>query len=473
MGATCILTKDPRLYGARPFLISGTCKREDESHHTELIKTAIHALRTSPSVPSQYRLYCIATDGESRRRRSLLNIVYRTSLSPSSLLHPLLSPLRLFNTVCGEDDLTIDFDHRHNFKRLRNTLIRTKGVRINGVSITPAVLRHHLLLDGLSELAVDRMLNPKDRQNVPLTYRLLYSVSRLPPSDSPTLRAPRRILRLLGALYRSMLDPYTDIKLSLHQQLVKLSTASHLSLALYSQDKGNFLPYQSFHDIEWSIKNIFFCVAKAKNDNPAGEFFITSLGTNPIEGVFGKVRTMLGFDTNADVLQLSNRIDAAVQAENILQIHPEWAPEPRRLKLKALTEEDDESAGSHDHIGPRSWTGDVFVRNIVLQTAWQQGRQTAEEILTSAGIIPPFDDMDKCTGYDMLCPFGENKPVLISGIIRSEEREEDSDELDLPTDANDDSNGRTDPFADSDTCGDIDSSDLLDLDDLAELELLS
>ena len=72
------------------------------------------------------------------------------------------------------------------------------------------------------------------------------------------------------------------------------------------------------------IKNVYFCVAKTQIDNPTAQFWIILLGTDGLEKVFGKVRTMVGGDTNADQLQLANHIDGAVQCINILEEHPEW-----------------------------------------------------------------------------------------------------------------------------------------------------
>ena len=71
------------------------------------------------------------------------------------------------------------------------------------------------------------------------------------------------------------------------------------------------------------IKNVFFSVAKTQVDNPEGLFWIILLGTDGLEKIFRKVRTMVGNDTHADQPQLTNRIDGAVQCVNILENHPE------------------------------------------------------------------------------------------------------------------------------------------------------
>ena len=71
-------------------------------------------------------------------------------------------------------------------------------------------------------------------------YNLLSSIATLPPAldtDSPSEQQSRKILRLLGNLYSHLLEVYTNINFSLHQQLVHLSAAAHLtaSIATYAR----------------------------------------------------------------------------------------------------------------------------------------------------------------------------------------------------------------------------------------------
>ncbi len=53
--ATLILTGDPKDYTARPFVISGTCKREAVKQHTVLLHQSIKALKQK--LPPRLRLY--------------------------------------------------------------------------------------------------------------------------------------------------------------------------------------------------------------------------------------------------------------------------------------------------------------------------------------------------------------------------------------------------------------------------------
>lgn len=449
-------------------MISGTCKREDVPKHTELLRLAIEAFRTTHTISPRHRLYCVATDGDSKRRRALMAITHISPLLPSSPIHVLLSPLRLFNTVCGYDDVTADFDYKHIGKRCRNTLTRQKGLQINNVSINSTIIRRHLVDAGMNPLTAEILLSPNDKQDVTLMYRLLFSISRLPDADqtaSPSTRATRKTLQLLGAVYRLFLDPYTDTSLSLHEQLAKLSGAAHLFLALYALDKGRFAPSQLYFDLIQTVKNAYFCVAKTKVDNPTGEFWLILLGTDGLEKVFSKVRTMIGSDANADQLQLANRVDAAVQCVKILEQHPEWGGESRRLKVQVPKADrlDPGASNTIDHINPKSWRGDVAVASVVLQTAWQQGRQIAESSLERLGLTPPFDDMDAEGGFDVLCPFGSGQVVLLGGMLADGEREEDDEEQDTSVTSDEE------PVPEVASL-DTDLPDLLDLEDIASAE---
>ena len=141
------------------------------------------------------------------------------------------------NLLVGDNDLTADKDYKHVVKRLRNLLLRKMGSMVNGFHITPALLRFHLKANGVSSLRLNYLLNPSDRQNVPLCYTLLKEVWSLPdptPSDTPSFIAARKALQLLGSLFRHIVIPFIQINLSLHEQLSHLSAAAHLATFLYA-----------------------------------------------------------------------------------------------------------------------------------------------------------------------------------------------------------------------------------------------
>ena len=158
-------------------------------------------------------------------------------------------------------------------------------------------------------------------------FDLLSSIASLlpPPStDSPNVQQSRKVLWLLGCLYAHLLKAYTNVDLTLHQQLTHLSAAAYLILAFYTKEKGHAMPSQLFFDLMTANKNAYVCVGKTQVHNSLGSFCLSLPGTDSLKGLFGKVQTIQGNDSNVDQLQLANHIDSAVICTNILEEYPEW-----------------------------------------------------------------------------------------------------------------------------------------------------
>lgn len=119
--------------------------------------------------------------------------------------------------------------------------------------------------------------------------------------------------------------PYVCIDLSLLEQLVHLSAATCLLIALFAEAQANtiLMPIQLYVDIVIMIKNIYFCVAKAKADNPEGHFWVILLGTDRLETLFGILRTMVGNDANLNLLQLRLRLTGTTEVSTILAKNPQ------------------------------------------------------------------------------------------------------------------------------------------------------
>ncbi|KAI0026606.1 hypothetical protein K488DRAFT_16507, partial [Vararia minispora EC-137] len=127
-----------------------------------------------------------------------------------------------------------------------------------------------------------------------------------------------------------------------------------------------------FVDVMIMVKNIFFCVAKAKIDQPDSSFYIILLGTDPLKCLFGILRTMVSNDANLDIQQLALHISGATDIANIFAKYPEWAQGPRHLHIPALTCKR-QAVDGVDHISPQHWCGNICVCNVTLATAWKSG----------------------------------------------------------------------------------------------------
>ena len=183
--------------------------------------------------------------------RPLLTLI-KECLLDSQLCAQLSNPT-LFNYSCGINDETADIDYKHILKHLCNTLLRLKCMTLDGVVLTPQLFKWHMLKQGFKgEHGINALLSPKDKQDIKLMYELLSSIAALLPtlpSDSPSEQQLHKILCLLGGLYSYLLGAYTNIMLSLNQQLVHLSSTAHLILAFYAKEKGGSMHSQLFFDL--------------------------------------------------------------------------------------------------------------------------------------------------------------------------------------------------------------------------------
>jgi hypothetical protein len=246
------------VYGARPFVISGTCKREDVLSQKLLIERACQALKEKASEIGG-RLYSITSDGDSRHQKATAMLTLNSELTLESSLRANLGDLELFNYKCGKDEESADVEYKHVLKHHCNTLIQQKCMTLDGIVLTLQLLKSHLLQQGLKdERGVNALLLPKDKQDVKLMYDLLSSIATLPPtplSSSPTEQKTRNVLCLLGCIYTYLLETYTNVNLSLHQQLVHLAAIAHLVMAFYRKEKGGVMPSQLYFDLMTMIKN--------------------------------------------------------------------------------------------------------------------------------------------------------------------------------------------------------------------------
>ncbi len=62
------------------------------------------------------KVYCVASDDESRCGKALVVLTERMALSPTSPLFMYLGSLLLLNLMVGEDELMSDKDYKHVMK---------------------------------------------------------------------------------------------------------------------------------------------------------------------------------------------------------------------------------------------------------------------------------------------------------------------------------------------------------------------
>ncbi|KAF8990681.1 hypothetical protein BDQ17DRAFT_1393099 [Cyathus striatus] len=350
------LCKNNQLYPARAVMVSGDCKQETGDEHAVIIQTVLDSVNKLQE-KTKFCIMSIASDGEAHRSAALVHLTFKKILSNTSPIHRQLKFLTFLNLHVRDDDLTCDKDFKHICKRLRNLIIRECGISVNHHHITPNIIIAQLKHEGLAADHILSMFKPDDKQDVKLAYDMLKDIWSLPHSTGSLNHGfleNCEALWVLGKFAFHLVFPYLCVDLSLSEQIKHRSAATHLSLALYKQAGKEFLPMNLYIDIMIMIKNIVFCITKAKVDNPNGEFWIILLGTDHLEELFGILRTMVGNDANLDMLQLVSWLAGMTEVSNILAKYPEWDRKPCCLNLPALTCESKEILDSTDHLKPGS-----------------------------------------------------------------------------------------------------------------------
>ncbi|KAJ7306878.1 hypothetical protein DFH08DRAFT_944693 [Mycena albidolilacea] len=414
VAAIGMLSEETRLYAACPVLISGDCKKESGREHLHsVLNPTINGVNSKQNLTGLC-IVSVTSDGETRRGKAFIDLTFDHLLSDDSDIYDLLKDLEFMDFWVGEDDLTPDKDHKHMFKRGRNRLTRALGMKIFGVQITPAILRVHFQSAGLSSQHIHAILNPDDKQDVKLAFDLLKDIWSLPPAPAdarPGFASAREAVRIIGSLFYHLLFPYVCVDLTLSEQLEHLSAAAHLLLLLYRDGQKDAIPTLLYTDIMIMIKNAYFCVAKAKVDDPTGKFWLILLGTDRLEELFGILRTMIGNDRNLDVLQLVERITGSTEVANILAMYPHWDRPPRRLQLPTLARDS-------------SWRGDTTVANVTPLTCWNRGRRIIEQECPQ--LAKHFRALDASYNVNILSPLGE---LIVHKELDPDDNEDDDEEV--------------------------------------------
>lgn len=413
IGALGLLTDDNRLYAARSILVSRDCKKETGPQHAKLLQTSIDGV-DSQKANTNIRIVSLTSDGESRRGVALAKLTFKGKLAEGSDIYGQLSGLPFLDLHVGDDNITADKDYKHVFKRLRNLLMREKGVVANGTRVTPSIIKAHLQAENISADHIRAITNPDDKQDVKLAFNKLKAVWSLPrttTNTNPGFVKARHALWVYGQFLRHLVYPCICVDLTLSQQLEHLSAAAHLAMYLHRTDGDDCIPTNLYIDIMIMIKNVFFCAAKAKVDNPKGSFWIILLGTDRLEELFGNLRTMIGNDANLDLLQVSWRLSGTAEVANILSKFPHWDRPPCRLQLPALAFDGTPLPTSTDHLKPRFWKGDQKLKPVTLQMSWAIGRRVIEADIAGSSTefqkLEQLADANPHKNFTILAPNGK------------------------------------------------------------------
>jgi len=222
----------------------------------------------------------------------------------------------------------------------------------------------------------------------------------LPPTliSASTLR----MQQVKAVIAENLLAVLCDPSKKVGQLLEGLSCVAHLLLILFRARGPAVVTAQLYHDLQATIRGIFYCVLQVQAHCPAMPMFLWQIGTDALENLFAVVRT-LTHGSNIDGKELADRLGAAVTLEEIYAKHPNWAQKSRRLN------------DSTDHMNVKTWTeagpaGSCDVRDLDVAERWNERRRTATSVLQAhqeyAETTQATFDGFEADGITMFFPFG-------------------------------------------------------------------
>ncbi|KAJ7017458.1 hypothetical protein C8F04DRAFT_1215058 [Mycena alexandri] len=198
--------------GTYPILALPTCKHVKAQDSRTIHEVVMAAWRSSGAVEKVGRIWSWATDGDMIRRVAGYEafLTQKLSYTSTSCNYGTLAGMMGLNLWTGPDDVTLDFDFKHIFKRVCTLLRSPAGMAMNnGRIINPTMLAFPLLL-GIIALG-DLDYGAADANTC---------------SDIDALRLPATVIK-------SLLEPFTETSMNLTQQMTSLATFSHLSFTLF------------------------------------------------------------------------------------------------------------------------------------------------------------------------------------------------------------------------------------------------
>ena len=119
---------------------------------------------------------------------------------------------------------------------------------------------------GLSADHIMSVFNLDDEQDMKMALNMLKDIWSLPRvsksiNSNQGLLENHEALWILGKFLFHLVFPYICID---------------LALALYKHTSKEFIPTGLYIDLMVMVKNVIFCIAKAKTDDPDGEFFLSN-----------------------------------------------------------------------------------------------------------------------------------------------------------------------------------------------------
>ncbi|KAJ6626243.1 hypothetical protein B0H10DRAFT_1942079 [Mycena sp. CBHHK59/15] len=408
-------------YGARPVFMGPSCKTgtwKDCLRTMEIVleiwKRSLHGERLHGPILS------IASDGDAKRCLALFTMCMHSEIVPGKPLYPFICDLPGLNRHVGKNNITMELDPKHEFKRGRTLLCLKEGLIVKNTCVNCDLLLSWLeYLTGYdwSETSLHALLDPADGRNVSGAIKLMLCIVELRNLNQddfdPSEAAEFEDLCLLGEIFDAWLQPFINTELSLSEQIESLIKCSHLLCALYLQNSTAFMSNQLYAVIQASIKSAILMVPKTRLINGKLKVFICLLRDDVLEALFGRSRMIGGHSPNCSVGELHDRFVSAMNLDFIYEQHPEFERQPCRLNLFRMHHV--------DHLWPTHFKRELCADSCDLNPCWKAAVSKAEAILAKYGVQMAmlFANLFKRKDTDLLRPFGGKYPAISNDVDRS------------------------------------------------------
>jgi len=133
------------------------------------------------------------------------------------------------------------------------------------------------------------------------------------------------------------------------------------------------MPNQLYGDIQCTVKNAIFHIAKMQELDSTLSVYLCLLGDDVLETLFSRVCMIGGHSPNVDIGEMEACCHSVLVLNDIYASNPLWEHVKERLKLGRNRD--------HDHLKPQDLTGDVVAKNCDIQACWDNAVRDTIKIL--------------------------------------------------------------------------------------------
>ena len=378
-----------------------TCSKKETEFQSTLIDKVSSQFAEKNGAP----FLNYSTDGDATRR-IIFDYLMRFEISPISPIYETVSKLRLMDKNVARNDETVNFDPKHLAKRLRKCI---SGDNLK-IGTTHTLLQSDVLkilscTENSTNHSNENLINPKDKQNVPLATILLSQFCNAVEDIEKLKTAGFRVanvaveLHLFSYVIQGVLITYTKPNVTIQKQLETIAQAAHVLFVL-QRTLRTFIPNQLYHDLQSTFKDAFYCAAKWKEYHPNIPFFLMLCSNDVIERLFGNLR--LKYRHSAiDNLEIIYAARSLQLLSDMMIKHPDWFSCNRNVMERLCL----------DYSSPKEWRVDgLILEDVDIVSVYNVGRAAAEQVLGSFAAYRGSDFFELAAeGYTFLIPYGTKK----------------------------------------------------------------